>query len=74
MTTPNMIADMDGPLGYWGPTARPAAASAQPVRHSTSAPPWAAGSLARLARTVNGRTWTGTSALMSEAIGLPAAA
>ena len=72
--TAHVIADMNGPLAYWGPTVRPAQVPAKPVRRPAPEPRPAAQSLARLARTVNGRTWTGTSALMSEAIGLPAAA
>jgi hypothetical protein len=70
---PDAIADMNGPLAYWGPAARPTAAGTQP-RRTQPAPEAAETGLIRLARTLNGRTWTGTSTLMSLAVGMPVAA
>lgn len=73
-TTTNEIADMNGPLAYWGPATPPITSGGAPVHRPPSGMQTERSGLARLALTVNGRTWTGTSALMSAAIGLPAAA
>lgn len=62
-----IIGDMNGPIGYWGPAAtdgvpvtRPAVAAA--VRHDAGCE-----ALGRLAETFGGYTWTGTAALMDAA-------
>jgi hypothetical protein len=62
-----IIGDMNGPIGYWGPAAtdsvsvtRPAVAAA--VRHDAGRE-----ALGRLAETFAGYTWTGTAALMDAA-------
>ena len=73
-TTAVVIGDMNGSLAYWGPAARNTSAQAAPAGRPAPELQSTRSSLARLARTVNGRTWTGTNALLSEAIGLPAAA
>ena len=65
---------MNGPLAYWGPAAPTVTAGRTPVLRPSPEASWRNSGIARLARTVNGRTWTGTSALMSAAIDLPAAA
>jgi hypothetical protein len=73
-TAPDAIADMNGPLAYWGPVTRPASTEAGPIPRPAPETQVAGRDLAPLARTLNGRTWTGTSTLMSLAVGMPAAA
>jgi hypothetical protein len=62
-----IIGDMNGPIGYWGPAAtagisvtRPAVAAG--VRHDAGCE-----ALGRLAKMFAGYTWTGTAALMDAA-------
>ena len=57
------IADMNGPLVYWGPSFPPAAThNVAVVSLSTDVE---IDALARLQRTLHGRTWSGTHALMN---------
>jgi hypothetical protein len=72
--TAQPIADMNGPLAYWGPTLRPAAAQRSSARQAVAPVASINTGLGRLARTLHGRTWTGTTALMSQVIDLPIAA
>jgi hypothetical protein len=64
--TDEMLADMNGPLAYWGPTIH-----TTPVRGSRASAGYTHDVeclvLERLAETVNDRTWTGTAMLMGEA-------
>ena len=62
------FADLNGPLSYWGPcrgmAATPAVRRASaPISRAVEA------DLARLSRTLNGRTWSGTNALMALLVG-----
>ncbi len=63
------IADMNGPLAYWGPSA------ARATTHIAAAAPHVApaeiDALARLRRTLHGRTWSGTHTLMSAIFAAP---
>ena len=59
------IADLNGPLGYWGPAA---ASADQPPRPAGVAPAVNREALAGLRQTLHGRTWTGTNALMSRLV------
>jgi len=56
------LADMNGPLGYWGPITQPTR-RLRPIE--TALPARDTAALSRLGKTLNGRTWTGTNALMS---------
>jgi hypothetical protein len=65
-----LFGDMNGPLAYWGPAEAPLAASATaPVQRvqamATLLTPAEQAVLNRLSETLHGRTWAGTSALMS---------
>ena len=67
-TVDDAFADLNGPLSYWGPcrerAATPAARRASaPISRAVEA------DLARLSRTLNGRTWSGTNALMALLVG-----
>jgi hypothetical protein len=58
--------DMNGPLAYWGPAADPAPLvvhRARPLADPLA--PAEQDALSRLSQTLHGRTWAGTSALMS---------
>ena len=57
------IADMNGPLAYWGPTVPRATTRIAAV--APHAAPAEIDALARLQRTLHGRTWSGTHTLMS---------
>ncbi len=57
------IADMNGPLAYWGPSV--ARATTHIVVATRPAAPAAIDALARLQGTLHGRTWSGTHTLMS---------
>ena len=56
------IGDMNGPLSYWGPVEGRAVTTPtrQPAAARTDLD-----ALRQLGRTLNGRTWAGTNALMS---------
>ena len=58
--------DMNGPLAYWGPVAAPPSLPVRRARRMTERPlPTDQAALTRLSRTMHGRTWSGTNALMS---------
>ena len=61
-----MLADMNGPLGYWGPASRPAATAVK-RRPATELllSPSDHEALTKLGETLHGRTWAGTNTLMS---------
>jgi len=63
--TSDALADMNGPLGYWGPAGRTLHPSATntPARGDSDRGSLSA-ALTALARTLHGRTWSGTHALM----------
>jgi hypothetical protein len=63
-TTTGAIAfgDMNGPLAYWGPVETKAPARPRRERGITAAD---VAAISKLGRTLHGRTWAGTSALMS---------
>jgi hypothetical protein len=61
-----LFGDMNGPLAYWGPAQAPALTAPGIIR---STPRHDADCIAldRLAETIGGRTWVGTSTLMDAA-------
>ena len=64
VTSGAAIADMNGPLAYWGPAPlTPAAITLVAAPVVVTGPEIDA--LAKLTRTLHGRTWSGTHALMS---------
>lgn len=56
------IGDMNGPLCYWGPVEGHTVSGVSPKAALTRTD---LDALRQLGRTVNGRTWAGTNALMS---------
>jgi hypothetical protein len=69
-----LFADLNGPLSYWGPC-RSMAVTPEGRRALAPVSRVARADLARLSRTLNGRTWSGTNTLMALVLGeTPAAA